>query len=170
MPKSDVNLGEDYSGAHEEGLPAAAPDLVEERERELIDNIVPTLGYSLIPMVGLGGSAGSAAIILSGADGDGAIGIKRIKERGGVTIAQDPEEAEHHGMPQSEIATGMVDCVLRVAEMPQRLLEYHAREQDRVCRRRKGRRDARPKSQVQSLARIHFIGRSAIEFWAFSDL
>jgi CheB methylesterase len=130
MPKSDVNLGEDYSGAHEEGLPAAAPDLVEERERELIDNIVPTLGYSLIPMVGLGGSAGSAAIILSGADGDGAIGIKRIKERGGVTIAQDPEEAEHHGMPQSEIATGMVDCVLRVAEMPQRLLEYHAREQD----------------------------------------
>ena len=110
-----MNLGEEYSGAHEEGLPAAAPDLVEERERELIDNIVPTLGYSLIPMVGLGGSAGSAAIILSGADGDGAIGIKRIKERGGVTIAQDPEEAEHHGMPQSAIATGMVDWVLRVA-------------------------------------------------------
>jgi len=58
-----VNLGEEYSGAHEEGLPAAAPDLVEERERELIDNIVPTLGYSLIPMVGLGGSAGSIAAL-----------------------------------------------------------------------------------------------------------
>jgi hypothetical protein len=58
----------------------------------------------------------AAAIILSGADGDGAIGIKRIKERGGVTIAQDLEEAEHHGMPQSAIATGMVDWVLRVAK------------------------------------------------------
>ncbi|MBS1133322.1 MAG: putative histidine kinase, hybrid [Burkholderiaceae bacterium] len=33
----------------------------------------------------------SAAIVLSGADGDGTIGIKRIKERGGLTIAQDPD-------------------------------------------------------------------------------
>ena len=31
-----------------------------------------------------------AAIVLSGADGDGAIGIKRVKERGGLTVAQDP--------------------------------------------------------------------------------
>src|SRR5437667_399221 len=36
----------------------------------------------------------AAAVVLSGADGDGAIGIKRIKERGGLTIAQDPDEAE----------------------------------------------------------------------------
>ena len=35
----------------------------------------------------------AAAIVLSGADGDGAIGIKRVKERGGLTIAQDPGEA-----------------------------------------------------------------------------
>ena len=35
----------------------------------------------------------AAAIVLSGADGDGAIGIKRIKERGGLTIAQDPERS-----------------------------------------------------------------------------
>ena len=34
--------------------------------------------------------AHAAAIVLSGADGDGAIGIKRIKERGGLTVAQDP--------------------------------------------------------------------------------
>ncbi len=32
----------------------------------------------------------ATAIVLSGADGDGAIGIKRVKERGGLTIAQDP--------------------------------------------------------------------------------
>src|SRR4051812_18275906 len=35
----------------------------------------------------------SAAVVLSGMDGDGSIGIKRIKERGGLTIAQDPEQA-----------------------------------------------------------------------------
>ena len=63
--------------------------------------------------------------MLSGADGDGAIGIKRIKERGGLTIAQDPDEAEHRGMPRAAIATGMVDWVLPVADMPARLVSYH---------------------------------------------
>jgi hypothetical protein len=70
----------------------------------------------------------AAAIVLSGADGDGTLGIKRIKERGGLTIAQDPDEAEHPSMPQSSIATGMVDWVLQVAEMPDRLLDYTKRE------------------------------------------
>ncbi|HEV7405003.1 MAG TPA: chemotaxis protein CheB, partial [Chthoniobacteraceae bacterium] len=67
----------------------------------------------------------AAAIVLSGADSDGAIGIKRIKERGGLTIAQDPNEAEHASMPRSSIATGMVDWVLPVEEMPARIIEYH---------------------------------------------
>ena len=63
-------------------------------------------------------------IVLSGADSDGAIGIKRIKEHGGLTIAQEPTEAEHPGMPQAAIATGMVDWVLPVGEMPERLIEF----------------------------------------------
>ena len=67
----------------------------------------------------------AAAIVLSGADGDGAIGIKRIKERGGLTIAQDPNEAEHSGMPRAAIGTGMVDWVLQVGQMPERLLNYY---------------------------------------------
>jgi two-component system, chemotaxis family, CheB/CheR fusion protein len=65
----------------------------------------------------------SAAIVLSGVDSDGAIGIKRIKEVGGITVAQKPEEAQHDGMPRSAIESGMVDWVLPVAEMPRRLLE-----------------------------------------------
>ncbi len=71
---------------------------------------------------------GSVAVVLSGADGDGSIGLKRIKERGGLTIAQKPEEAEQDSMPRSAIATGMVDWVLPVAEIPARLLEYHRGE------------------------------------------
>ncbi len=67
----------------------------------------------------------AAAIVLSGADGDGAIGIKRIKERGGLTITQDPDEAEHQGMPRAAIGTGMVDWVLQVSEMPARLVKYY---------------------------------------------
>jgi len=68
--------------------------------------------------------AGASAIVLSGLDGDGALGLKRIKERGGLTIAQDPEEAAEAGMPRAAIATGIVDWVLPVEEMPRRLIDY----------------------------------------------
>lgn len=70
----------------------------------------------------------ATAIVLSGGDGDGASGLKRIKEHGGLTIAQDPDEAEHPSMPRSAITTGMVDWILRVAEMPERIVAYRARE------------------------------------------
>ncbi len=70
----------------------------------------------------------SLAIVLSGATADGAIGLKRIKECGGLTVAQDPLEAEHDGMPRAAIATGMVDWVLRVEEMPARLATFRANE------------------------------------------
>lgn len=73
--------------------------------------------------------AHAIGIVLSGGDGDGALGIKRLKERGGLTIAQDPEEAEHSGMPLSAIATSMVDWVLAVDEIPKHILDYQAREQ-----------------------------------------
>jgi two-component system, chemotaxis family, CheB/CheR fusion protein len=66
----------------------------------------------------------AAAVVLSGADSDGAIGIKRIKERGGLTVCQDPDEAEHGSMPRASIDTGMVDWVLPVADMPARLTQY----------------------------------------------
>jgi two-component system CheB/CheR fusion protein len=68
--------------------------------------------------------AHAAAVVLSGMDGDGAIGIKRVKERGGLTVAQDPQQAVHGSMPRTAIDTGMVDWVLPVQDMPSRLLAY----------------------------------------------
>ncbi len=71
----------------------------------------------------------SIGIVLSGTDGDGALGIKAIKAEGGLTIAQLPETAAHAGMPQSAIDTGMVDLHLRIEAIPQALADYvaHAR-------------------------------------------
>jgi two-component system CheB/CheR fusion protein len=225
-PPDNIELGA-------ESLPPVSPDFAEAELLDEIDNIIPTRGYQMTPMVALGGSAGSVqalaeffqamppdsgmvfvvilhlspthestmadylgrsttmpvvqaqdgqkvepnhvyvippgkhlttvdghlrlvelksekgkrvavdlffrsladthgphavAVVLSGADGDGAVGIKRIKERGGLTIAQDPEEAEHAGMPRASINTGMVDWVLAVSDMPKRLLEYRDNE------------------------------------------
>jgi hypothetical protein len=66
----------------------------------------------------------SAAVVLCGPGADGADGVARIKAHGGLTMAQAPEEAGAEGMPHSAIATGMVDWVLPLAEMPQRLLSH----------------------------------------------
>jgi two-component system CheB/CheR fusion protein len=63
------------------------------------------------------------AIVLSGTGADGAVGLARIKEQGGVTLVQSPGDAEHDGMPLAAIRTGAVDFVLPVVEMPQRLIE-----------------------------------------------
>lgn len=50
-------------------------------------------------------------VVLSGYDGDGALGCRRIKENGGTTFAQD-NGAEVHNMPQAAQATGCVDFVM----------------------------------------------------------
>src|SRR5205814_8887619 len=68
-------------------------------------------------------------VLLSGTDADGVIGLKHIKAQGGVTIAQDPSEAEYDIMPRAAIGTGMVDWVLRAKQMPSKLLEFIQNEQ-----------------------------------------
>lgn len=66
----------------------------------------------------------AACVILSGTGGDGSIGLKAVKEAGGLVIAQDPEEAGYDGMPRSAIMTGSVDLVLPVAEIPAALKQF----------------------------------------------
>ena len=63
----------------------------------------------------------AVGIILSGMDGDGAVGCEQIKAKGGTTFAQD-NTAEVSGMPHSAQATGCVDFVLSPAAMPGELL------------------------------------------------
>lgn len=62
-------------------------------------------------------------IVLSGTGSDGSVGLARLKEEGGVTFAQRPDDAEYDGMPSAAIGTGMVDFVLPVVEMPQKLID-----------------------------------------------
>ncbi len=50
-------------------------------------------------------------VVLTGANGDGALGLKRIKERGGFTVVQNPETAEVPFMPRAAIAATAVDEV-----------------------------------------------------------
>jgi len=52
------------------------------------------------------------------------MGLKRIKEKCGATFVQNPREAEFNEMPRNSIATGLVDEVLNVADIPAKIIAY----------------------------------------------
>jgi len=70
-----------------------------------------------------GAGPGAVGIVLSGTGSDGAAGLREIHAAGGITIAQDPDSAEHDGMPRAAIATGVVDLVLRPERIAEELAE-----------------------------------------------
>ncbi|MBW1811739.1 MAG: chemotaxis protein CheB [Deltaproteobacteria bacterium] len=66
-------------------------------------------------------------VILTGANNDGAQGLRQIKEHGGLTIAQDPKTAEYPEMPLAAIDTGAVDMVLTIEKIGELLKEFGTR-------------------------------------------
>jgi two-component system chemotaxis response regulator CheB len=65
-------------------------------------------------------------VILTGANADGAYGLRRVKRRGGVTIVQDPDSAEKRAMPEAAIATGAADHVVPLDAIAPKLAELAA--------------------------------------------
>ncbi len=63
-------------------------------------------------------------VLFSGSGSDGTLGIREIRGVGGMVMVQDPKTAQFEPMVQSAIATGLVDYVLPVKEMPEALLRY----------------------------------------------
>ena len=68
--------------------------------------------------------ARAVCVALSGTGADGSLGLKAVKESGGLVIAQDIAEADYDGMPRSAIATGAVDLVLRTAKIAEALVAH----------------------------------------------
>ncbi len=66
----------------------------------------------------------AVCVVLSGSGANGSMGLKRIKEMGGVAFVQNPREADFSEMPRNSIATELVDEVLPVAEIPAKIIEY----------------------------------------------
>jgi len=59
----------------------------------------------------------SIGVLLTGMGADGAVGLKRMNERGAVTIAQDEATSTVFGMPKAAIDLGAVDTVLAVNDI-----------------------------------------------------
>jgi two-component system, chemotaxis family, CheB/CheR fusion protein len=75
------------------------------------------------------------AVILSGAGSDGAIGVRAVKEAGGIILVQEPNEAEYASMPRSAIATGVADFVLPVRDLVGRLTDLiHIKASSRLLK------------------------------------
>lgn len=65
------------------------------------------------------------AVVLSGMGSDGTLGLQAIRAVGGLAVVQEPSSAEFDAMPRSAIATGCVDIIAPVSELPGRILAYN---------------------------------------------
>ena len=70
--------------------------------------------------------ARTACLILSGNGSHGTLGLRAIKESGGLVVAQDPTQVVASEMSRTAIATGFVDLVLPAEDIPKMLLRYLA--------------------------------------------
>jgi two-component system, chemotaxis family, CheB/CheR fusion protein len=66
----------------------------------------------------------SIGVILSGMGSDGSLGMRAIKEKMGMTIAQDPATAKYDGMPGSIVAAGLADYVVPVEQIPDIVIKH----------------------------------------------
>ncbi|MEO5890369.1 MAG: chemotaxis protein CheB [Ferruginibacter sp.] len=66
-------------------------------------------------------------VVLSGTASDGTMGLKAIKDHGGLTFAQDKESAQYESMPGNAAQAGVVDFILPPQEIPLKLMELMGR-------------------------------------------
>jgi two-component system chemotaxis response regulator CheB len=94
---------------------ALSTEEMENNSRPAIDYTFETAAYVFRDKL--------VGILLSGANKDGAYGMMRIKQKGGLTIVQDPEESTINAMPNAALAQTKVDMILKVDEIIEFLLE-----------------------------------------------
>jgi two-component system, chemotaxis family, CheB/CheR fusion protein len=130
MPVVNASHGQRVKANHVYVLPSDAvltiskqqlnllPAAINQHERNPIDIFFASLAKAA--------GENAVGIVLSGAGSDGSLGVKAIKEEGGLTIVQGHDQSgpAHSGMPSSAIATGLVDVVLPVDEIGPKLGEF----------------------------------------------
>lgn len=81
---------------------------------------IDVLFNSLAVMIG----KDTLAVIMTGMGRDGAEGILRIREAGGITIAQDEETSIVYGMNRVAVEKGAIQEVVPLPEIPKKIVEY----------------------------------------------
>jgi two-component system, chemotaxis family, protein-glutamate methylesterase/glutaminase len=122
IPVSEANEKEKICSGHIYVAPANYHLLIED-DRTFSLTIDPKVNFSRPSIDVLFESAAEifsnrlVGVLLTGANSDGARGLKRIKERGGITIVQDPNTAEVPTMPAAAINLFPVDYILPLGQI-----------------------------------------------------
>jgi len=98
------------------------PGKIQLAHSQLVHFSRPSIDLLFESVAGTYGSR-SIAVVLSGSGRDGSAGIRTIKEAGGITIAQVPDEAEFRHMPDAAVETGCVDFTLPLEKISETLVE-----------------------------------------------
>lgn len=118
-------------------LAPAGYHLLIESDRSLSLSVDPRVNYSCPSIDVLFESAADAfaesliGVVLTGANGDGAQGLKTIKARGGLAIVQNPDTAAATAMPQAALAATPADHVVDLAEIAPLLIRCSTLEEAR---------------------------------------
>ena len=97
----------------------------ENRSRPAIDPLFRSAAVNYGPRV--------IGVLLSGSLDDGTAGLRAIKQRGGITIVQDPADAIYQGMPESAIYNNSVDHIVKadaIASLLRQLVGEEIREKE----------------------------------------
>lgn len=112
-PSAALTFADDRLAVHSQAEPKRHPFVVD----LLFSSLAVALGDNAV------------GIVLSGTGNDGALGLKAIRDAGGIAIAQGPDGGSasyFDGMPNAAIAVGAVDMFVPVAAMAERLLHLVA--------------------------------------------
>lgn len=90
-------------------------------------------------------------VILSGTGSDGTLGVRAVKDAGGMVMVQSEASAEFDGMPRSAIGTGLADFVAAPEELPALLLKYVNHPLAALERGVISQGDAQPESSMRQL-------------------
>jgi two-component system chemotaxis response regulator CheB len=92
------------------------PGKIQLAHTQLVHFSRPSIDLLFESVAGIYGSR-SIAVILTGSNTDGAVGIRAVREAGGTTVAQDPKTADFPVMPRAAIETGCVDYSVNLNEI-----------------------------------------------------
>jgi two-component system chemotaxis response regulator CheB len=99
----------------EDGRAIAITGPRENGHRPAIDPLFRSAAHAVGPR--------AVGVVLSGTLNDGTLGLRAIKAHGGVALVQDPESAQHSGMPTSAIASAQPDTIGSPAELARAIVE-----------------------------------------------
>jgi len=92
---------------------------IERKEKDIYHPSCDALLSSIANVYG----SGSIGVILTGMGNDGAVGMKKIKEAGGCTIAQDEESSVIYGMASVAVESGCIDKIMPLKQISEELVQ-----------------------------------------------